>query len=77
MFYRVLSIFAGHHGHPTSVTADLESIRALFNEKENALVQMSDSTQAQLGNHLHSPALTCTHPVSASIIHLPLSFDAH
>lgn len=28
-------------------------VKILFNKKENALVQMSDSTQAQLGNTLH------------------------
>lgn len=28
-------------------------VKILFNKKENALVQMSDSTQAQLGNLLH------------------------
>lgn len=29
-------------------------VKILFNKKENALVQMSDSTQAQLGNLLHT-----------------------
>lgn len=28
-------------------------VKILFNKKENALVQMSDSTQAQLGKLLH------------------------
>ena len=28
-------------------------VKIMFNKKENALVQMSDSTQAQLGNLLH------------------------
>lgn len=28
-------------------------VKILFNKKENALVQMSDSTQAQLGNASH------------------------
>lgn len=30
-------------------------VKILFNKKENALVQMSDSTQAQLGNVPHTP----------------------
>lgn len=29
-------------------------VKILFNKKENALVQMSDSTQAQLGNLPHT-----------------------
>lgn len=33
-------------------------VKILFNKKENALVQMSDSTQAQLGNLTHKHART-------------------
>uniref|UniRef100_A0A669DXX5 Polypyrimidine tract binding protein 1 n=1 Tax=Oreochromis niloticus TaxID=8128 RepID=A0A669DXX5_ORENI len=37
------------------VYGDVMRVKILFNKKENALVQMSDSTQAQLGNTLHEP----------------------
>lgn len=33
-------------------------VKILFNKKENALVQMSDSTQAQLGNWSSGVALS-------------------
>lgn len=39
-------------------------VKILFNKKENALVQMSDSTQAQLGN--------CLHVLSAKLLPLPV-----
>lgn len=32
------------------VYGDVMRVKILFNKKENALVQMADSTQAQLGN---------------------------
>ncbi|MEQ2187976.1 Polypyrimidine tract-binding protein 1, partial [Goodea atripinnis] len=38
------------------VYGDVMRVKILFNKKENALVQMSDSTQAQLGNCLHMPS---------------------
>lgn len=33
------------------VYGDVMRVKILFNKKENALVQMSDGTQAQLGIH--------------------------
>lgn len=43
------------------VYGDVMRVKILFNKKDNALVQMSDSTQAQLGNRLHmlSRLLSC------------------
>ena len=35
-------VFSGVYG-------DVQRVKILFNKKENALVQMSDGTQAQLG----------------------------
>lgn len=35
-------VFSGVYG-------DVQRVKILFNKKENALVQMSDATQAQLG----------------------------
>lgn len=40
--YGVLNVFSGVYG-------DVQRVKILFNKKENALVQMSDATQAQLG----------------------------
>lgn len=37
-----LHVFSGVYG-------DVQRVKILFNKKENALVQMSDATQAQLG----------------------------
>lgn len=36
--------FAGVYG-------DVHRVKIMFNKKENALVQMADATQAQLGNN--------------------------
>lgn len=33
------------------VYGDVMRVKILFNKKENALIQMSDGTQAQLGSH--------------------------
>lgn len=33
----------------SGVYGDVQRVKILFNKKENALVQMSDATQAQLG----------------------------
>ena len=43
-------------------------VKILFNKKENALVQMTDSTQAQLGNGLHmlSVVFSCKTPLKMS-----------
>lgn len=38
----VCGVFSGVYG-------DVQRVKILFNKKENALVQMSDATQAQLG----------------------------
>lgn len=35
---------------PPGVYGDVMRVKILFNKKENALIQMSDGTQAQLGN---------------------------
>ena len=35
------------------VYGDVMRVKILFNKKENALIQMSDGTQAQLGNYTH------------------------
>lgn len=40
------------------VYGDVMRVKILFNKKENALIQMSDSTQAQLGSY--TPALRIT-----------------
>uniref|UniRef100_A0A8P4FVM7 RRM domain-containing protein n=1 Tax=Dicentrarchus labrax TaxID=13489 RepID=A0A8P4FVM7_DICLA len=51
---------------PASVYGDVMRVKILFNKKENALVQMSDSTQAQLamshlsGQQLHGKSLRIT-----------------
>lgn len=45
-FHLFLAVCQGVYG-------DVMRVKILFNKKENALVQMSDSTQAQLGNLLH------------------------
>uniref|UniRef100_I3JLR0 Polypyrimidine tract binding protein 1 n=1 Tax=Oreochromis niloticus TaxID=8128 RepID=I3JLR0_ORENI len=43
---------------PTGVYGDVMRVKILFNKKENALVQMSDSTQAQLAmSHLNGQRL--------------------
>lgn len=34
------------------VYGDVIRVKIMFNKKENALIQMSDGTQAQLGEHL-------------------------
>lgn len=44
-------------------------VKILFNKKENALVQMSDSTQAQLGNTLILRHLRTTHVQSIKRVH--------
>lgn len=36
------------------VYGDVIRVKIMFNKKENALIQMSDGTQAQLGEHLLS-----------------------
>jgi len=40
----VSSLFEGVYG-------DVQRVKILFNKKENALVQMTDGNQAQLGKH--------------------------
>lgn len=40
---------------PTGVYGDVMRVKILFNKKENALVQMSDGTQAQLGKLRSKP----------------------
>lgn len=35
----------------SGVYGDVMRVKILFNKKENALIQMSDGTQAQLGSH--------------------------
>lgn len=40
---------------PAGVYGDVMRVKILFNKKENALVQMSDGTQAQLGSYTRSP----------------------
>uniref|UniRef100_A0A673AXW4 Polypyrimidine tract binding protein 3 n=1 Tax=Sphaeramia orbicularis TaxID=375764 RepID=A0A673AXW4_9TELE len=61
----VVVVFAGVYG-------DVQRVKILFNKKENALVQMSDATQAQLamshlnGQRLHGNVIRVTlskHPV--------------
>ncbi|KAF3834758.1 hypothetical protein F7725_027316 [Dissostichus mawsoni] len=41
---------AGQQPEPRGVYGDVMRVKILFNKKENALVQMSDCTQAQLGH---------------------------
>lgn len=43
--------FASNHVSPFSlgVYGDVIRVKIMFNKKENALIQMSDGTQAQLG----------------------------
>lgn len=50
----------------TGVYGDVMRVKILFNKKENALVQMSDSTQAQLGNLSH--VLSGLHGQDASFL---------
>uniref|UniRef100_A0A3Q3MWE9 Polypyrimidine tract binding protein 3 n=1 Tax=Labrus bergylta TaxID=56723 RepID=A0A3Q3MWE9_9LABR len=46
------------HTHTHSVYGDVQRVKILFNKKENALVQMSDATQAQLAmSHLNGQRL--------------------
>uniref|UniRef100_A0A8P4JW50 RRM domain-containing protein n=1 Tax=Dicentrarchus labrax TaxID=13489 RepID=A0A8P4JW50_DICLA len=55
-----------HSNRSASVYGDVMRVKILFNKKENALVQMSDSTQAQLamshlsGQQLHGKSLRIT-----------------
>uniref|UniRef100_A0A3P8U9E4 Polypyrimidine tract binding protein 3 n=1 Tax=Amphiprion percula TaxID=161767 RepID=A0A3P8U9E4_AMPPE len=62
----------GHRHMASSVYGDVQRVKILFNKKENALVQMSDATQAQLamshlnGQRLHGNVIRVTlskHPV--------------
>ena len=41
---------------PTGVYGDVMRVKILFNKKDNALVQMADGTQAQLG----MPVVVCS-----------------
>lgn len=46
--------FVSNHISPFSspgVYGDVIRVKIMFNKKENALIQMSDGTQAQLGEH--------------------------
>uniref|UniRef100_A0A3Q3M0Z5 Polypyrimidine tract binding protein 3 n=1 Tax=Mastacembelus armatus TaxID=205130 RepID=A0A3Q3M0Z5_9TELE len=65
VIYSVFFLFLGVYG-------DVQRVKILFNKKENALVQMSDATQAQLamshlnGQRLHGNVIRVTlskHPV--------------
>lgn len=40
---------------PLGVYGDVMRVKILFNKKENALIQMSDGTQAQLGRYTPAP----------------------
>lgn len=55
-----VSLFVGVYG-------DVLRVKIMFNKKENALVQMSDGTQAQLGKHPYLTVIcnvyTCLHAV--------------
>lgn len=42
LFYVFFCVSSGVYG-------DVQRVKILFNKKENALIQMSDATQAQLG----------------------------
>lgn len=41
------------HWFPTGVYGDVHRVKILFNKKDNALVQMAEPHQAQLGKLLH------------------------
>uniref|UniRef100_A0A7N6FD35 RRM domain-containing protein n=1 Tax=Anabas testudineus TaxID=64144 RepID=A0A7N6FD35_ANATE len=63
-FYNVIHMF--HKAFVFCVYGDVMRVKILFNKKENALIQMSDGTQAQLamshlnGQRLHGRAMRVT-----------------
>lgn len=49
----------------SGVYGDVIRVKIMFNKKENALIQMSDGTQAQLGEHLKLLILSTLMPSSS------------
>ncbi|KAI4795010.1 hypothetical protein KUCAC02_031695, partial [Chaenocephalus aceratus] len=70
------SLSCGQQPEPRGVYGDVMRVKILFNKKENALVQMSDCTQAQLamshlsGQQLHGKPLRIT-PSKHTSVQLP------
>ena len=57
------------------VYGDVMRVKILFNKKENALIQMSDGTQAQLGNY-QTPPLSTEH-ISINSINVLFKVQSH